>query len=281
MTPAAAQLVSGFQSGSLKSAFSPDLHAIVLLAPDGHYAIPVTVSVPGNRIRFEKEGDGFTAPMTLVLVTRDSKGNIVSSSQRTWTIRADRAQRDDLQKRTMSVQQQVAASGLEPLSVQAILRMPENMVVEGHTTISVPAGSDAGPKMTSILLSNRLEQATCTDSSDPLCMQNVRFSQPTAMEFPALGRLVVYFAASDLALDPQTKKPRVGVVFAIKSGEQVIKSVNAENVQALPGPLPNSVLVLAEYDLKALQPGNYTLQAVTQDMVRHASLSQQTSFVVQ
>jgi hypothetical protein len=135
--------------------------------------------------------------------------------------------------------------------------------------------------MTSILLSNRVEQAACTDSSDPLCMQSLRFSQPAAMHFPALGKLVVYFAASDLALDPQTKKPRVGVVFAMKSGEQVIKSVNAENVQALPGPLPNSVLILAEYDLKSLQPGSYTLQAVAKDMVRQASLSQQASFVVQ
>jgi hypothetical protein len=57
--------------------------------------------------------------------------------------------------------------------------------------------------------------------------------------------------------------------------------VNAENVQALPGPLPNSVLILAEYDLKSLQPGSYTLQAVAKDMVRQASLSQQASFVVQ
>jgi len=49
----------------------------------------------------------------------------------------------------------------------------------------------------------------------------------------------------------------------------------------LPGPSPNSVLVLAEYDLKSLQAGNYTLQATARDFVRNTSLSQQSQFVVE
>jgi hypothetical protein len=93
--------------------------------------------------------------------------------------------------------------------------------------------------------------------------------------------MIVYFAASDLSLDPQTKKPRFGVAFTLKSGNNVVNTVAAENLQSLPGPSPNSVLVLAEYDLKSLQAGNYTLQATTRDFVRNTSLSQQSQFVVE
>ena len=90
-----------------------------------------------------------------------------------------------------------------------------------------------------------------------------------------------YFAASGLSLDPQSQKPRVGVTFALKSGQQSIKTVAAENVQALPGPTADSVWVLAEYDLKTLGPGEYTLQATVQDIVRRSSQTQQTQFWVE
>ena len=47
------------------------------------------------------------------------------------------------------------------------------------------------------------------------------------------------------------------------------------------GPSLNAVLVLAEYDLKSLHAGSYTLQARVRDLVRNASLSQQRQFVVE
>jgi hypothetical protein len=131
------------------------------------------------------------------------------------------------------------------------------------------------------LLSERAETATCPETSDPLCVQKVRLYQPALSQFQSAGRLIVYFTADNLALDGQTKQPRVAVRFALKEAANAIKSPIAENVQALPGPTPNSVLVFAEYDLKSLRTGSYTLQATTQDLVRKTAVSEETRFAIQ
>jgi hypothetical protein len=110
---------------------------------------------------------------------------------------------------------------------------------------------------------------------------NVRLRQPSKSRFPSSTKVIVYFAANELSLDPQTKKPRVGVAFTLKSGNEIVKTASAENIQSLSGPSPNAVLVLAEYDLKSLHAGNYTLQALVRDLVRNTSLSQQSQFVVE
>src|SRR5258708_23931524 len=80
MSPAAAQLITGFQNGSLKSSSTPDVHADLLLAPSGEYSVPVSASISGNRIPLEKEGDGYRARMTVILVARDSQENLLSVS---------------------------------------------------------------------------------------------------------------------------------------------------------------------------------------------------------
>jgi hypothetical protein len=110
---------------------------------------------------------------------------------------------------------------------------------------------------------------------------NVRLYQPPQPRFPSTSRLIVYFAASDLSLDPQTKKPRVGVAFTMKSGNEIVKTTAAENLQSFPGAAPNSALVLAEFDLKSLHPGSYTLQAVVRDLVHNTALSQESQFAVE
>ena len=281
MSPAAAQLLTGFQNGSLKSSSTPDVHANLLLAPSGEYSVPVSVSITGNRIPLEKEGDGYRARMTLVLVARDSRENLLSVSQRDWNVRFNDKERETFEKTTVTVRDQLLTTGLQPLKVEAILQLSGNVFARGATTVEIPNPAGSGFRLTSILLSNRAEPATCSDAADSLCLMNVRLYQPLTSKFTSSSRLIVYFAASDLALDPQTKKPRLGAAFTLKSGNDVVKSAVAENIQSLSGPVPDSVLVLAEYDLKSLRPGSYTLQVVTKDLVRNTSLSQQSQFAVE
>ena len=74
--------------------------------------------------------------------------------------------------------------------------------------------------LTSLVLSNRLEQAGCdADTTDPLCIKNLRVYLPARTRFPAAGKLVVYFTVLDLAADPKTKLPALQVTFALKTGE--------------------------------------------------------------
>jgi VWFA-related protein len=281
MSPAAAQLITGFQNGSLKSSSTPDVHADLLLAPSGEYSVPVSVSISGNRIPLEKENDGYKARMTLILVARDFRQNLLSVSQRDWNVRFNDKQRQDFEKTTVTVRDQLQTPGLQPLNIEAILQLSGNAFARGGTTVQVPDAAGSGFRLTSILLSDRAERAACSDAADSLCFMNVRLYQPLTSKFTSSSHLIVYFAASDLALDPQTKKPRLGAAFTLKSGNDIVKSAAAENIQSLSGPVPDSVLVLAEYDLKSLRPGSYTLQVVTKDLVRNTSLSQESQFAVE
>jgi len=281
MSPAAAQLIAGFQSGSLKASSTSEVCAHLLLAPNGHYSAPVSVSVPGNRIPLEKEGDGYKASITLVLVGRDAQKNIVSVSQRGWSMQFTNKERQGFEKTIVTVRDQVQVPDLQPMYIEAILQLPGNVLARGATEVQIPDSAASGFRLTSILLSNRAEQASCTDTADSLCLTNVRLFQPPKSQFSPSSRLIAYFAANDLSPDAKTGKPRVGVALAIKSGNEVVKTAIAENLQSLPGPTPNSVLVLAEYDLKSLHVGDYTLQAIIRDMVRNTSLVQQSRFSVE
>ena len=281
MTPIAAQLIAGFQNGSLKTTSVPDVFADLLLAPDGHYTAPVSVSFPANKIPLEKEGQEYKAAMTLVLVARDGHQNLLSVSQRGWNVRLSDKEKSDFEKTIVTVRSQLPIADPQSVSVEAILQLSGAAFARGGTTIDVPDPAGAGFRLTSILVSDRAEQATCLDPSDSLCFMNVRLRQPPKSRFPSSTKVIVYFAANELSLDPQTKKPRVGVAFTLKSGNEIVKTASAENIQSLSGPSPNAVLVLAEYDLKSLHAGNYTLQALVRDLVRNTSLSQQSQFVVE
>jgi hypothetical protein len=105
--------------------------------------------------------------------------------------------------------------------LEAILQLSGTAFARGATNIEVPEPANAGFRLTSILVSDRAEQATCTDPSDSLCFMNVRLRQPPRSRFPSSTKVIVYFAANDLSLDPQTKKPRVGVAFTLKSGGEM------------------------------------------------------------
>jgi hypothetical protein len=241
----------------------------------------VSVSFPANRIPLEKEGEEYKAGMTLILVARDAHQNLLSVVQRGWSVRLSNKEKGDFEKTIVTVRSQLPITDLQPVSIEAILQLSNAAFARGGTTIEVPDPTGAGFRLTSILLSDRAEQATCSDSSDSLCFMNVRLRQPPKSRFPSSSRVIVYFAANDLSLDPETKKPRVGVAFTLKSGNDVVKSAVAENLQSLPGPSSNAVLVLAEYDLKSLHAGSYTLQVLVRDLVRKTSLSQQSQFAVE
>jgi len=280
MTPAAAQLLSSIQNGSVKAS-EAEVHADLLPVSDGHYSAAVAVSIPGNRIPLEKEGDNYKAAISLILVARNTQKEIVAVSQLSRAVGIGQ-DRDAFAKTTVTIRGQVAVPDPQPAPtiIEAIAQFSGNAAAQGATQIIIPDSTTAGFRLSSLFLSDHAEQATCNEGGDPLCFMNVRLSQPPRPEFAAGGHMIVYFAVSDLSLDPSTNKPRLGVGFMLRNGNTILKDVVAQNVQSLPGPSPNSVLVLAEFDLKTVQAGNYILQATARDIVRNTSLSQRGQFVV-
>lgn len=195
VSPNAAQLIAGFQNGLLKSSSVPEVYAHLLLTSDGRYSAPVSVSIQGNRIPLENDGHGFKAGMSLILVARDAQKNLMSVSQRGWNVRLTNKEREEFEKTTVTVRNQIPISTLQPLSIETILQFPGNTLARGVTTIPIPDSTASGFRLTSIFLSDRGEHAICSDAGDSLCFMNVRLQQPSKSQFSSSGRLIVYFAA--------------------------------------------------------------------------------------
>jgi len=281
MTPAAAQMLANVNSSGYRSAFRPEINANLLLAPDGHLVAPVLVSLPGAKVPLEKVEDGFKSTVSLVLLARNAQGTIVATHQREWPVQIKQNNKDEFINKTLTLKTELSVNKLAPTTLQAIVSLPGGLLASAEADLGVSEPAEGAPSLSGLMLTDRAEQATCADNGDPLCLGNVRLIQPTKVEFAPAGRLIVYFAAQGLTIDAQTQKPRIGVDLRLKSGSTLLKSPAAENVQALPGPIPGSVTVLAEFDLRSLSAGNYALQVTAVDLVKKTSAKNQAAFSVQ
>jgi hypothetical protein len=170
---------------------------------------------------------------------------------------------------------------LAPLTIQAIVSLPGGILASSENKLAVTDPASAGPYLSSVMLTDRAEKATCPDNSDPLCLTNVRLVQPAKPQFQSKGKLIVYFVANGLATDTNTKQPRIGVDLRLKAaGGAALKSPAAENLQALPGPKPGSVMVMAEFDLASLSQGNYAVQVTALDIVKKTSTKTEAAFTI-
>jgi VWFA-related protein len=280
MTPAAAQMLAMLQSGGFKSAFVPDVYAKLLMAPDGHFAIPVSVSFDGSRVPLEKTDKGFKSTVTLLLVARDDNGRITGIRQSDWPVLVDLQKKDEFQKRELTLQTEVVVNALAPVNLDVIVSLPNSVVATAQGKVELGPPSADGLQLSSLMLTTQAQQATCPDNSDPLCFGNVRLIAPPRARFTADQRMIVYFAATGLTLDPQTKQPRVAADMELRSGSTIVPAA-AQNLQALPGPTPESVLIIAEFDLKALAKGKYSVNAVAHDLLKKSSTTGESEFSIQ
>src|SRR5262249_2458994 len=84
MTPAAAQMIATVRTKGFKSAFPLDIYGNVLMAPDGHFGAPVSVSFPGAKVPLAKNGNVSTSNVTLLVLAYDASGKIVGLKQSEW-----------------------------------------------------------------------------------------------------------------------------------------------------------------------------------------------------
>ena len=281
MSPAAVQMLAGVTSRDYRPAFRPELYANMLLAPDGNFVVPVSVSFPGEKVPLEKVDDGFKSNVTLVLIARDAQGLIVATRQRNWPVQIDKKNKDEFLQKTLTLQTDVSVNKLAPMTLEAIVSLPGGVLASSETEVKVTDPSAAGPYLSSVLLTDRAEQATCPDNSDPLCLTDMRLIQPAKPQFVPNSRLIVYFLANGLVVDESTKQPRIGVDLRLRSGNAALKSPAAENVQALPGPVPGSVMVMGQFDLRTLSQGSYSIQVTARDIVKKTSAQAETAFTIQ
>jgi VWFA-related protein len=281
MTPAAAQLLAALESGSRKSTFAPQVNAALVQSRDGRFAVPVSVSLPGNLVHFENQKDHYVAGVTVLLVAHDARGQLVAIHERYGDLRFSGKEREAFESKTFNLQGHMPVSELEPLSVQAIVEFTSGGVGRSAPfSVSVPA-SGTGARLTGMVLSNRVEKADCSaDLTDPLCLKNLRVYMPAHPEFAASDKLTIYFSALGLMLDAETKRPALRVTFHMKNGKGVV-AIAPDRMMAVPGNSADSLMVLAEFSLKSFVRGEYTMSADAEDTIGHTMLHAQEGFAVE
>jgi len=278
MTPAAAQLLSAVESGSLRSAFSPNLNAALLLAADGKLSVPVQVSLPGTSVKFERDGRTSRASVTLLLVARDAEGRPVSVHQRFLTLRLDDQQHRDFEKKNLEINARLAVPRFEPLEVQAIVQLPDGTVAIGGRKLAIAAPRPAVPGLTSVLLSSSVEPAKgAADPSDPLRGENFQLLL-TPPRFSPSDKLTALFGILLDGPASPTAVPHLRLSYSIESETRPAKVFPAEDLPI--GASQRSIRVLKQFDLMDLPAGHYTFEVSAKDLASGGTTSQRSGFDV-
>ena len=279
MTPAAAQLLGALASGSLRSAFSPDLNAALLLGADGKFSVPAQVSLPGKSVKFERDGRTSRAGVTLLLVARGADGNPVSVHQRFLNLRLDDKQQRDFEKENLEINGRLAVPRFEPLDVQAIVELPDGKVAIGDRRLAIAAPRPLVPGVTSVLLSNSIEPAKgVPDPSDPLRGENfqILLSQP---RFSPSERLTAYFGILLDSTVPDTSPSHLLLTYSIESSARTAKVFPVEELPVSAS--QRSIRVLKQFELTDLPAGHYTFQVSVKDWEHGGAASQRSEFDIQ
>jgi len=279
MTPAAAQMIAAVRSNSFKSAFPLDIYGNVLMAPDGHFGAPVSVSFPGAKVPLVKNGNVSTSNVTLLVLAYDGAGKIIGLKQSEWPVQVDNKNTGEFASKTLTLQSELQIAQLEPVTMQAIVSLPGGITAMSTRPVAITPPTEEKPQLSSLMMTSQIKQEACADKTETLCLETMRLVQPASADFPANSQLVVYFTVVNLAADPQSKQPRIGMDIQLKGANN--KAVSPQNMQAIPGPTAGSVLVLAQFDLKQLAPGKYSAHATAQDLIRKNSASNEAEFSIQ
>jgi VWFA-related protein len=279
MTPEGAQLLATVRDRDFSPAFSLDIYGNVLMAPDGHFGAPISVSFPGSKVPLTRKGDLSTSNVSLLVVAYDHKGAIVGLKQSEWPVQVENKNATEFAGKTLTLQSELQIAQLVPVTMQAVVSLPGGITAMSSRPISVTPPDPDKPQLSSLMMTNQVKREACADKAETLCLETMRLVQPATSKFTNSDQLVVYFTVVNLALDPQSKQPRIAMDLKLKGSDN--KSVAPQSMQAIPGPAAGSVLVLAQFDLKQLGRGRVTAQATAEDLVRKNSTSNEAEFTIQ
>ena len=280
LTPGGAQLLYSIQTGSKKSAFAPNLRAAFVQARDGRFAVPVALSMPGSDVPFDKKKDHYSSYVTTLLLARDKDNKLISVYERYGDLQFAQKDWKAFQQTLFNMSGSMPVPSLEPITVQGIVQFANGEIGVSAQARLLADNPESGLVLTSLVLSNRLEQADCeADATDPLCIKNLRVYFPARAAFKSSDHLVVYFSALNLAEASSTQQPALQVKFELLSGE-AISPLNPERIQSVPGESPNSLHVLGVFNLNSFASGNYKLRAKVADTIGGKQVINEAPFVV-
>jgi hypothetical protein len=139
-----------------------------------------------------------------------------------------------------------------------------------------------GPKLTSLLLTNKLSRVSGPpDSEDPLRIADYQISLPPRAVFLSNDRLMMLIGALDLPFNPVTHAPEFDVSLAVRSGNKIVMSGPPDHVQYSGSGGTGRAVLAKEVSLKGLGVGSYVAESVVTDRLRHSTSTQTTQFEIQ
>jgi VWFA-related protein len=281
MTPAAAQLLAAVESGQHTPSFTPQLNAVLVPAADGRFGVSAAVSMLGKLVRFDKLKDQYVAGVSVLLIARDVDGKLLAVHERYGDVRLNRKEHEEFSSRTFNLQGNVPIPELQPVSVQAIVRLVDGTLgVTGRKNLDPGRGS-SNLRLTSLVLSNREDNTACNPNSvEPLCVQGARILLPAQPQFDRSATMTVYCSVLGVSLD-SAQKPHLGISFSLRSGDALNPFKPKQQLIATPGNVPHAYLVMAAFDLQSLQPGTYKLEMTAEDKIQSERATESTELAIQ
>jgi VWFA-related protein len=278
MTPAAAQLLATVESGGRKPSFAPELSARLVPAGNG-FGVAVAVSMPGNLVHFEKLFDQFQAAVSVLLLAHEAKGGILAIHEAYGNITLNPQEHRDFAARIFSWQGHISLPELQPVSVEAIVRFADGTIGVSERQSVAALQGPSSLRVTSLVLADQAENASCNPApTEPLCIQGERLLLPTQPQFSRSTALEVFFGALGVSL-ASGANPDLHVEFRIRS-KQSLRPITPKKLVATPGAIPESYAVVAVFDLRELEPGDYTLEMTAEDGVRQSRATEQAKLSV-
>jgi VWFA-related protein len=281
LTPAAQQLLALAAAGSTKPDSSVVMNAALLFDAEGHPSLPVTIQFPTRDLSFEKQGDRYVAGITLVVVARETSGKLVGIHQRFEDVKLTKEEWKDFIRKPTVLEAQIRVPRLESLDLQGVIQFSgrKSAALEGRVT--TPA-VEAGPKLTTLLLTNRLNRASVPpDSGDPLRIGDYQMSLPPQAVFSPEDQITMLIGALDLPFDPVTHAPEFDVSLAVLSGNnKTVISDRPDHVQYSGSGAAGRALLAKQVSLKGLATGRYVAEAVITDHRQHSTWTQSTQFEI-
>jgi hypothetical protein len=280
MTPAASELLAGVESGERKASFTPQLNAALVPAPDGRFGVSAAVSMPGKLVKFDKLKDEYAAGASVVLTARDAHGQLLAVHERYADVRLKREERQKFSSNIFNLQTHLAITELQPVTVQAIVRLSDGSIGVSASKKIDPAPASLNLRVTDLVLSDQSNDVDCTaDPMDPLCVKGMRIDVPAQPAFTSSTRMIVYFGVLGLDLDA-AQRPGLRISFRLGRGE-VWQPLKPDELQATPATIPHAFLMLAAFNLKSLPPGQYSLEMTAEDKIQGASATERADFSIE
>jgi len=278
MTPAAAQLFATVESGERKPSFSPELSAVLVPAGNG-FGVAVAVSMPGSLVHFEKLLGQYQAAVSVLLLAHDATGGLLAVHEGYGNITLNPQEHNDFATKLFSWQGHVSLPELQPVSVEAIVRFADGTIGRSARKSVGSAQGASSLRVTSLVLVDQAENSACNPApTDPLCIEGERLLLPAQPQFSRSATLEVYFGA--LGVSPGSgPNSDLRVEFRVGSG-QPFRPITPKKLVAIPGGAPQSYAIVAVFDLRELESGDYTLEMTVEDGVHQARATERAKLTV-